>query len=244
MLWWTAASCGRHSHCSDGSLSWVSHGNMSCVGVVWPTVPMLYHALVLCSFCRPIPVPKLEWGLKFQEIAKETNGFSGREISKLAIAWQVCVWRMLMYIHVAITCLSHVSMYYCWGAHLSNALSVAIHMTATWLSHDCHMTILSHVYTCRLGLTALRTGGWQRRCSVHVWKRWNHSTNRRIFGRSKAATFASCGLCVMASCLMSWILLMMTILLCSQFSIQYSTISMLCNTLSQCLQWCTREGGL
>ena len=40
--------------------------------------------------CRPIPVPKLVWDLKFQEIAKETSGFSGREISKLAIAWQVC----------------------------------------------------------------------------------------------------------------------------------------------------------
>lgn len=102
MFWWTllwttlSLQCWQHSlECAMGTplvLLWFDLLCPCCITLLY----------VLCFFCRPIPVPKLEWGLKFQEIAKETNGFSGREISKLAIAWQVCV-RMLMYIHDAIT---------------------------------------------------------------------------------------------------------------------------------------------
>ena len=32
----------------------------------------------------------LDWGAKCDQIAKDTEGLSGREISKLGVAWQVC----------------------------------------------------------------------------------------------------------------------------------------------------------
>ena len=60
-----------------------------------PAVAMQGYAMFLLY--RPIPVPKLEWDSKFQEIANETSGFSGREISKLAIAWQVCTCKICIY---------------------------------------------------------------------------------------------------------------------------------------------------
>ena len=32
----------------------------------------------------------MEWEQKFQRISEMIDGFSGREIAKLAVAWQVC----------------------------------------------------------------------------------------------------------------------------------------------------------
>lgn len=37
---------------------------------------------------KPIPIPDLNWDAKFKEIVSNTDGFSGREIAKLAISWQ------------------------------------------------------------------------------------------------------------------------------------------------------------
>ncbi|XP_065889955.1 ATPase family AAA domain-containing protein 3-like [Dysidea avara] len=37
---------------------------------------------------KSIQVPDLNWDKKFHKMAKETEGFSGREIAKLAISWQ------------------------------------------------------------------------------------------------------------------------------------------------------------
>ena len=37
-----------------------------------------------------IPLPlDLDWDQKFQSIAQKVEGFSGREVAKLTIAWQV-----------------------------------------------------------------------------------------------------------------------------------------------------------
>ena len=46
--------------------------------------------MVCCVCIRSIQVPDLDWDKKFHKMAKETEGFSGREIAKLAISWQVC----------------------------------------------------------------------------------------------------------------------------------------------------------
>ena len=47
---------------------------------------------MLCTLyhCRKIPLPtEVNWEEKFKKIAGQIEGFSGREISKLAVAWQV-----------------------------------------------------------------------------------------------------------------------------------------------------------
>jgi len=48
------------------------------------------YRVVCCVCIRSIQVPDLDWDKKFHKMAKETEGFSGREIAKLAISWQVC----------------------------------------------------------------------------------------------------------------------------------------------------------
>lgn len=41
---------------------------------------------------RMIPLPSnMDWESMFRKLGEETEGFSGREIAKLAIAWQVSV---------------------------------------------------------------------------------------------------------------------------------------------------------
>ena len=40
-------------------------------------------------FNRRLKVAQFDYGLKCSEIAKRTEGLSGREISKLGVAWQV-----------------------------------------------------------------------------------------------------------------------------------------------------------
>lgn len=53
--------------------------------------------------CRKIPLPtEVNWEEKFKKIADQIEGFSGREISKLAVAWQV-----LFLLHVHGPCLCH-----------------------------------------------------------------------------------------------------------------------------------------
>ena len=42
------------------------------------------------SLSRSVPLePGVDWEEKMKAIARQITGFSGREISKLAIAWQV-----------------------------------------------------------------------------------------------------------------------------------------------------------
>ena len=42
---------------------------------------------------RHIPVPAdVDWEKKLTDISEKIEGFSGREISKLAVAWQVRVY--------------------------------------------------------------------------------------------------------------------------------------------------------
>lgn len=40
--------------------------------------------------CRRLKLAPFDYGLKCSEIAKRVDGMSGREISKLGVAWQVC----------------------------------------------------------------------------------------------------------------------------------------------------------
>lgn len=40
--------------------------------------------------CRSIPLQNdVKWELEMERISKQIDGFSGREIAKLAVAWQV-----------------------------------------------------------------------------------------------------------------------------------------------------------
>ena len=42
------------------------------------------------SFCRYIPLPPgVDWEQKLNDISNAIEGFSGREIAKLVISWQV-----------------------------------------------------------------------------------------------------------------------------------------------------------
>lgn len=46
------------------------------------------------STCRSIPLQdNIDWEDRIKQISKSTTGFSGREISKLVIAWQVSSYR-------------------------------------------------------------------------------------------------------------------------------------------------------
>ena len=55
----------------------------------------LPQTLAVChSVCpsRHIPLPSdVDWERKLTDISRKIDGFSGREISKLVVAWQVCV---------------------------------------------------------------------------------------------------------------------------------------------------------
>ena len=53
-------------------------------------LPFSYHC-VCVSFCRRMKLAQFDYGKKCSEIAKRTEGMSGREISKLGVAWQVCI---------------------------------------------------------------------------------------------------------------------------------------------------------
>ena len=58
---------------------------------------MIYNNVFLLLF-RSVPLEKdVDWESEIGEVAKEISGFSGREISKLAIAWQVG-WRAQIYV--------------------------------------------------------------------------------------------------------------------------------------------------
>jgi len=43
----------------------------------------------LCLVCRRLKVAQFDYGAKCSEIAERAEGLSGREISKLGVAWQV-----------------------------------------------------------------------------------------------------------------------------------------------------------
>ena len=45
---------------------------------------------VLCD-CSRMSVADFDYGEKCEEIAEKTDGLSGREISKLGVAWQVVI---------------------------------------------------------------------------------------------------------------------------------------------------------
>jgi hypothetical protein len=45
---------------------------------------------MLLSTCRSIPLQEdVKWEKEIERITKQIDGFSGREIAKLAVAWQV-----------------------------------------------------------------------------------------------------------------------------------------------------------
>ena len=49
-----------------------------------------YHLCTYPSVCRHIPLPTgVDWEQKFKRISEMIDGFSGQEIAKLAVAWQV-----------------------------------------------------------------------------------------------------------------------------------------------------------
>ena len=50
-----------------------------------------HHPSCSCSgvFFRRLKLAQFDYGLKCSDIAKHTEGMSGREISKLGVAWQV-----------------------------------------------------------------------------------------------------------------------------------------------------------
>jgi ATPase family AAA domain-containing protein 3A/B len=43
----------------------------------------------LSFFLRRLKVAEFDYGIKCSDIAAKTDGLSGREISKLGVAWQV-----------------------------------------------------------------------------------------------------------------------------------------------------------
>lgn len=45
---------------------------------------------VCVALCRRMKLAQFDYGKKCSEIALRTEGMSGREISKLGVAWQVC----------------------------------------------------------------------------------------------------------------------------------------------------------
>lgn len=47
---------------------------------------------------RTIQVEDLDWDKKFHQMAKLSSGFSGREIAKLAVSWQVLGHHVCVYI--------------------------------------------------------------------------------------------------------------------------------------------------
>ena len=49
-----------------------------------------YHVHDFYSKCRSIPLQdNIKWEQEIERISKQIDGFSGREIAKLAVAWQV-----------------------------------------------------------------------------------------------------------------------------------------------------------
>ena len=47
---------------------------------------------MIFSQCRSIPLQDdIKWEQEIERISKQIDGFSGREIAKLAVAWQVRV---------------------------------------------------------------------------------------------------------------------------------------------------------
>ena len=42
-----------------------------------------------CVVCRRLKVAQFDYSAKCSEIARHADGLSGREISKLGVAWQV-----------------------------------------------------------------------------------------------------------------------------------------------------------
>lgn len=48
-----------------------------------------FLVIVCVLFYRRLKVAQFDYGAKCDEIAQRTEGLSGREISKLGVAWQV-----------------------------------------------------------------------------------------------------------------------------------------------------------
>lgn len=53
------------------------------------SILLFSHPLVLMVLCRRLKLAQFDYGKKCSEIAARTEGMSGREISKLGVAWQV-----------------------------------------------------------------------------------------------------------------------------------------------------------
>jgi len=72
-------------------------------GVGEEVIPVVFQAYELkhiyvlhLLLCRSVPLEKdVDWQVEISKVAQEIKGFSGREISKLAIAWQVGNWELL-----------------------------------------------------------------------------------------------------------------------------------------------------
>jgi len=67
------------------SCALLASDNMLC-GYVFVVLCCQYE---VCLVCRRLKVAQFDYGAKCSEIAERAEGLSGREISKLGVAWQV-----------------------------------------------------------------------------------------------------------------------------------------------------------
>lgn len=82
-----------HNQCDVAPKNWmVQTRKVWRKWLIWSLLKLLYHF-------RTIEVPDLDWDKKFHKIAETCSGFSGREIAKLAISWQVTVTLICMATH-------------------------------------------------------------------------------------------------------------------------------------------------
>lgn len=56
----------------------------------------IYIHCVCIMFLRRLKVAQFDYGAKCSEIAAKVDGLSGREISKLGVAWQVSILNWML----------------------------------------------------------------------------------------------------------------------------------------------------